>query len=102
MNNARTGEWENRESNGRRGRLWLVEPPSTEPNLVADDDPNVGVSLLDADLMQQLRGGDSAAFASLYDRYAPQVHGIARSILRDNHLAEEATHDVFLNWTYAR
>jgi RNA polymerase sigma-70 factor (ECF subfamily) len=50
----------------------------------------------DGSLVAQLRIGDAAAFAALYDRYAPQVHGVARVILRDEHLAEEATHDVFL------
>ena len=39
---------------------------------------------------------DEAAFTTLYDRYAPQVHGMALAILRDNCLAEDATHDVFL------
>jgi len=50
----------------------------------------------DVDLVRRLRQRDAGAFATLYDRYAAQVHGVARAILRDDHLAEEATHDVFL------
>jgi len=48
------------------------------------------------DLVQRLQRRDEAAFAALYDRYAPAVHGLARTILRDPSLAQEATHDVFL------
>ena len=70
-----------------RPRLWLVP---------AAEDAAVSEATLDATLMRRLREGDSAAFARLYDRYAPRVHGIARAILRDDQLAEEATHDVFL------
>lgn len=47
-------------------------------------------------LMWRVRQGDAAAFAALYDRYAPQVYGLALAVLRDERLAEEATHDVFL------
>lgn len=47
-------------------------------------------------LVQRLRDHDERAFATLYDRYAPSVHGLARTILRDSSLAQEATHDVFL------
>ncbi|MGI8477351.1 MAG: sigma-70 family RNA polymerase sigma factor [Thermomicrobiales bacterium] len=34
--------------------------------------------------------------STLYDRYSAGVHGVARMVLRDEHLAEETTHDVFL------
>jgi hypothetical protein len=50
----------------------------------------------DGILMWRVRQGDAAAFASLYNRYAPQVYGLTLAILRDERLAEEATHDVFL------
>jgi RNA polymerase sigma-70 factor (ECF subfamily) len=46
--------------------------------------------------MWRVRQGDAAAFATLYDRYAPQVYGLTLAVLRDDRLAEEATHDVFL------
>jgi len=47
-------------------------------------------------LMWRVRQGDAAAFATLYNRYAPQVYGLTLAVLRDERLAEEATHDVFL------
>jgi RNA polymerase sigma-70 factor (ECF subfamily) len=50
----------------------------------------------DRDLVLRLRSGDGDALAVLYDRYAATVTGLARGILRDTRLAEEATHDVFL------
>lgn len=51
----------------------------------------------DLQLIQRLREGDADALAALYDRYAATVTGLARSILRDTRLAEEASHDVFLS-----
>ena len=50
----------------------------------------------DAELAGRLGRGDVAAFTALYDRHAPAVHGLTRAVLRDDALAEEATHDVFL------
>ena len=50
----------------------------------------------DRALMRLVVDRDEAALTALYDRYAPVVNGLARSILRDPALAEEATHDVFL------
>ncbi len=46
--------------------------------------------------MRRVRGYDEKSFATLYDRYAAQVNGLALSIVHDPALAEEATHDVFL------
>lgn len=51
----------------------------------------------DIELVAMVRERQAAALAALYDRYAPSVHGIARAILHDPHLAEEVTHDVFLH-----
>jgi RNA polymerase sigma-70 factor, ECF subfamily len=50
----------------------------------------------DLALMRRVAAGDEAALAVLYDCYAAQINGLARTILRDTALAEEATHDVFL------
>lgn len=47
------------------------------------------------ELVQRLHRRDEAAFAALYDQYASAVHGLARTILRDPALAQEAMHDVF-------
>ncbi len=55
----------------------------------------------DIDLMRRVRERDEDALAALYDRYAAQVNGLAKSILRDPALSEEAAHDVFLRlWQY--
>jgi RNA polymerase sigma-70 factor, ECF subfamily len=51
---------------------------------------------VDLALMRRVRDREEAALAALYDRYATQVNGLARSILRDPEVSEEATHDVFL------
>jgi RNA polymerase sigma-70 factor (ECF subfamily) len=64
------------------GRVWSVRP-LTRP-------------VDDHDLVIGLRNADPSALEVLYDRYAPAIHGLARAILRDDRLAEEATHDVFL------
>lgn len=45
-------------------------------------------------LMASARG-DERAFAELYAAFAPWVHGLACRILRDAHLAEEVTQEVF-------
>ena len=50
----------------------------------------------DRSLMRMVCERDEPALTAIYDRYAPVVHGLATSILRDPALAEEATHDVFL------
>lgn len=40
--------------------------------------------------------GDQRAFADFYGAMAPRVHGLALRVLRDRHLAEEVTQEVFL------
>jgi RNA polymerase sigma-70 factor (ECF subfamily) len=50
----------------------------------------------DLQLVRRMQAGDAAAFSEIYDRYAAQVHGLCRMVLRDDRQAEEATHDVFL------
>lgn len=61
------------------------------PGQLMDGDAN------DVALIARLRESDPAALATLYDRYAALVFGLMRTILRDDRLAEEATHDVFLS-----
>jgi RNA polymerase sigma-70 factor, ECF subfamily len=41
-------------------------------------------------------GGDTAAFATLYDRVVPQVLGVALRVLRDRSLAEEVAQEVLV------
>gem|GEM_PF-787142 len=69
-----------------------AETRSVVRGIVAPEDPT------DLQLIERMRAGDSTALGTLYDRYAATVNGLARSILRDSRLAEEATHDIFLSF----
>ena len=54
-------------------------------------------------LAARLAGGDMDAAAELYDRYAAQVLGLARRILRNDGDAEEVAQDVFAQaWRTAK
>jgi RNA polymerase sigma-70 factor (ECF subfamily) len=60
-------------------------------------------SRTDTELLASVARGDENAFLVLYDRLAPQVHGLVLRILGDTMLAEEATQDTFLKlWARAR
>jgi RNA polymerase sigma-70 factor (ECF subfamily) len=48
-------------------------------------------------LMGRVARGDSAAFERVYDALAPQVHGVARRVVRDPARAEDVTQEVFLD-----
>ena len=50
----------------------------------------------DCDLMTEVRAGDRAALAELYDRHASAMFGIAVRILADAGDAEDLVHDVFV------
>ena len=47
-------------------------------------------------LLQAVGAGDAAAFATLYDRVAPAVYGVARRVLVDPGMAEDVTQEVLL------
>lgn len=66
---------------GERARLTAVPTPKVE-NL--------------ANLIAQVAQGDQSCFADLYDAVAPRVHGLAVRVVRDQHLAQEVTQEVFL------
>ena len=56
----------------------------------------------DVALMTALQQGDRGALASLYDRHAPQLLGLAWRILGNRGDAEDLIHDVFLEaWNKA-
>ena len=46
--------------------------------------------------MERIADGQSMALEELYDRYAPLVYSVIRKILRDEHDAEEALQDTWL------
>lgn len=50
----------------------------------------------DAQLVGLAIAGDTTAFGHLYDRYAGNVYGLARHMLRDEHEAADVTSDVFI------
>jgi RNA polymerase sigma-70 factor (ECF subfamily) len=56
----------------------------------------IGPRQEDAVLLSGLRAGDPSAVESLFDRYHAKVYGLAKSILKNESDAEEATQDVFL------
>ena len=59
--------------------------------------------LEDAELLTQLRRGESRAMAMLYDRYARLVFSLAVKILNDRAGAEEVVQEVFVKvWRRAR
>jgi RNA polymerase sigma-70 factor, ECF subfamily len=56
----------------------------------------------DEALIRRLAGGDAAALATLYDRYASLLLALGRRIVRDGREAEDLVHDVFLEiWRQA-
>lgn len=50
----------------------------------------------DADLVQAVVGGDRAAYAELYDRYAPLVRAICHDTTRDLTRAQDLSQEAFL------
>ena len=47
-------------------------------------------------LVERLAGGDDAALADLYDRYAGFVYGLANRMLMNRQAAEDVTQEVFV------
>ncbi len=68
------------------------EPPS---HYSEDENPNQ----TDADLFLRLQNGETDALATLYDRHAALVYGIALHLLANTAEAEDLTQDVFLSLT---
>jgi RNA polymerase sigma-70 factor, ECF subfamily len=48
-------------------------------------------------LVVRLQAGDRDAFDEIYERYVTRVYGYVRVSLRDEHEAEDVTHEVFLS-----
>src|SRR5689334_2426790 len=58
---------------------------------------------LDAELVAAIARGDRGALASLYDRHAGVLLGLAMRIVRERREAEDLLHDVFLEvWRSAK
>lgn len=81
-----------RETRERRS-AWA--PSALQPGVQADPS-HASEAELDAQLIAAIRAGERAGLASLYDRHAPAMLGLALRILRDRGDAEDLVHDVFL------
>lgn len=67
--------------------VTTISQPQSEPERERVDD---------AVLVRQIAAGDQQALATLYDRHASRVLGVALSILRNRSDAEDLVHDVFI------
>lgn len=57
----------------------------------------------DETLLVLVAAGHRQAFAEVYDRFAPQVYGVARRVVVDPSMAEEVTQEVLLGvWATAK
>jgi RNA polymerase sigma-70 factor (ECF subfamily) len=54
-------------------------------------------SLTDEALFQEMASGQTGAFSVIYDRYSPQLYGLALKILQNQSLAEDVIQDIFVN-----
>jgi RNA polymerase sigma-70 factor (ECF subfamily) len=80
---------------GGRGTSPGDDPPTGPQGAVPGGDLPPRDQPLDAVLARVARG-DEAAFEVLYDRVSGIVFGVARSVLRDPHQAEEVAQEVLL------
>ena len=68
-------------------------PEGRRLRAVSDTGPAVAS---EEDLLLATARGDQQAFAALYDRLAPTVHGIVRRVVRDPAQSEEVSQEVFV------
>ena len=64
--------------------------------MTRSDPARVAAAPTDVQLIDALRGGDTTALASLYDRHAAVMLAIAQRTLRDRAAAEDLVHDTFI------
>jgi RNA polymerase sigma-70 factor, ECF subfamily len=57
--------------------------------------------LTDDEIIRQILGGDREAFRAIMDRYAPMIFHLVRSYEKDETMAQELAHEIFLK-TYER
>jgi RNA polymerase sigma factor (sigma-70 family) len=68
----------------------VVRPPAAP--VTAGSDPS------DDELVRAVVGGDTAAFAVLYDRYGGRAYSLARRVCVDEGLAEDVVQEAFLGF----
>ncbi len=95
-----------RDSTGRDAQVsppgdlcWVVmetpNAPNSEARAAVTDSP-ADLSKRLAGLLARIAGGDQAAFAEFYQLTSRRVFGMARRVLIDPELSEDATQEVFL------
>ena len=65
-------------------------------------DPQMSSPVSDRDLVTRLWAGDTAALATLYDRYSSMVYTLALKMLSNPAEAEDLTQEVFVNFWQRR
>src|SRR5437588_9826249 len=68
-----------------------------ERPLVRVDEPADLSEARDRELIARIIRGDDEAFRALFRRYAPAALGLARRVVRQEHLAEETVQEAFLS-----
>jgi len=63
---------------------------------VSSNDTSGVVPSTDEELLIAVAGGDRTAFATLFERYARIVHGVAVAVIRDPSMAEEVAQEVLV------
>jgi RNA polymerase sigma-70 factor, ECF subfamily len=71
--------------------------PPASPTTPGREAPPNGPQPADGTLLKQARAGDSAAFATLYDRHAAAAYGLARRMLHNPTAAQDVVQEAFLS-----
>ena len=74
-----------------------VTAPSDPPAAAPAQSSPARVPELDADVRQRLTELDPGALQVFFDQYFDRVHGYLRRLVREEHLAEDLTQEVFLH-----
>jgi RNA polymerase sigma-70 factor (ECF subfamily) len=70
---------------------------SPRGSVVRVDEPADLSEARDRDLIGRIQRGDEDAFRGLFRRYAPTALGLAKRVVRQEHLAEETVQEAFLS-----
>ena len=71
-------------------------PNAPNPEATASPGTSTDVNRRLGDLLAQIAAGDQGAFAEFYELTSRRVYGMARRVLIDPELSEDATQEVFL------
>lgn len=76
-------------------RIGISDPDTPSSSSLAFP-ADTSTPLGDGDLMEQILQGDVDAFVGLFERHAPAAMALARRVLRERNLAEEAVQEAFI------